>query len=446
VNPRLARPALAILVGGALIAGGAISGSPAYANPDAASTDAASTDAVANPSNDPPSAEDPAEPPVVTDPATPPVVADPATPPVVTNPTTPPVVTDPGTPPVVTDPPVVPEPPVVTPPAADTTKPTGSFRLNHTSVWTGQQITVGQAAGEFSDPVDAPGTLKRVISWGDGTYSELSPSTAAATKAYGRTGNFAVTVTITDPAGNQSSIPSRTVAVTAPAAKVSLSKKSAYQGTTFQVKVAKVPAGATGMRIDWSDGWVSTHKARKGSFNGSVLYQWRWDGATKKYVRVGNGRLSGARVVRVSWGNAKGYAAPQTAGWIKIVKDGWRPTVSIKKPSAPNRAASWKTISGTAADKGSGLRHVGVTVVRLTSAGKLYCLKSNKKWQRVYDDAGIVKHCYTTGVKVKVVKGKWSLKLPTGIAKNQFIAVEAWAYDRADNFRSTYRTARLTRS
>ena len=47
---------------------------------------------------------------------------------------------------------------------------------------------------------------------------------------------------------------------------------------------------------------------------------------------------------------------------------------------------------------------------------------------------------------MKIVKGKWSLTLPAGLGKNQYFQVSAWAYDRADNYRGTYRTAEITRN
>jgi hypothetical protein len=424
VKTRLSRPVLAAVVGGALLAGSALTGTPAYANPGTSSSDTptgkleggqtATTLDTADPETPDPETPDPETP----DPGTPtPETPDPGT-------------GDPGT----------------GEPAPDTTKPTGSFRLNYTSVWAGQVITVGQNATEFSDPVDAPDTLKRVISWGDGTSTELGATTFTATKAYTRAGNFQVTVTVTDPAGNKSEIPARPVAVSLPAGKIT-TPKYAYQGAPFTVKVTKVPAGASTLRIDWTDGTTSTHKARVGSISGAYIhYYWKWDAAKKRWVRNGSARIAGNRVLKVSWGSYKGYSVYQPGATINILRDGWKPSLKITKPSSTSKASSWKTIRGTVADKGSGLRHVGVTVFRVTSTGKTYCLTAQKKWKRYTSDATANKYCYATGYKVKVVKGKWSLKLPTGIAKNQFIAVEAWAYDHADNFRSTYRTARLTRS
>ncbi|BEL11283.1 hypothetical protein Q0Z83_094740 [Actinoplanes sichuanensis] len=413
---RFTRPAVVAV---ALVTGSALVGSPAYAipgSPDGAPTgqggatvteqSASTLDAI-----DPGTID-----PGTTDPGT----TDPGT-------------TDPGT----TEP--VPADP-------DTTVPTGSFRINYTSVWTGQRVVIGQKTTEFKDEGDDQATLKRVVTWGDGTSTVLSPTAETATKQYNRAGNFKVTVTITDPAGNVSAIPAKTVAVTIPAGQITLNKKAVYQGALFNVKINKVPAGAKTYRIDWADGSFSEHKASQRSMSGYIHYYWKWDAAQGTWVRNGKGRISGVRALKVSWGNDKGYAYFQTAAKINIVKDVTRPGLTIKKPSSTNRASSWKTIKGTVSDKQSGLRHVGVTAYRVTSTGKAYCLTPARKWKRYYTEADVQKYCTYTGVKVKVVNGKWSLTLPAGLGKNQFFQVSAWAYDWADNYRGTSRTAKITRS
>ncbi|GAA0417791.1 hypothetical protein Aca07nite_07070 [Actinoplanes capillaceus] len=409
------------VVSGALIAGGTLIGAPAYAIPDSAA--------------DAPSGKYPSA--VTEEFATGLDAADPTPSP--TDPTATP--TDPT--PTPTDPTPT---PTSTDPTPDTTKPTGTFVLDYTSVWTGQKIKFIQESWDYSDPGDAQDNLKRVVSWGDGTSTVLNSSTYTATKSYTRSGSFKVTVTITDPAGNTSAIPARTVAVTVPAGKVALDRKSVYQGTFFNLNVSKIPAGATGFLIDWSDGWVSSHRATTGSRTGQILYQWKWDAAKKKYVLASGTRISGVRTLKIAWGNGKGYGAWQTIGSINVLKDKWKPTVTIKKPSSTNRASSWKTITGTVGDKGSGVRHLGVTAVRITASGKGYCLTPARKWKRYYSESQLIKYCYATGVKVKIKNGKWSLKLPAGLGKNQAIGVDAWVYDYADYFRQTYRTARITRS
>jgi hypothetical protein len=420
VNTRLARPVVVAAVGGALLAGSVLVGAPVYANPGvptgpiapkppAATEQSSITRGAAGPDTSASGLVDLSVPDASI--ASVRAAEDPGA-------------TDPG----------------------DTTVPTGSFRLNHTSVWTGQRITVGQGLNEFDDTGDDKSTLTRVVSWGDGTSTALSPTTFEAAKSYSKAGNFKVTVIITDPAGNVSAIPPKTVAVTVPAGKASLSRKSVYQGAPFTVNIGKAPAGATKYRIDWSDGWISEHMATTKSRTGRVLFRYKWDPVKKGYVQVGTGRLSGVRAIKISWLNGKGFSAWQTIGNINLVKDGWKPSLKITKPSSPNRASSWKTVKGTVADKGSGVASVRGTAFRVTSTGKAYCLTANRKWKRYYSDADVAKYCYGQGAKATVVNGKWTFKVPAGLGKNQFFAVEIWAWDYTENLRSTYRTAKITRS
>ena len=51
----------------------------------------------------------------------------------------------------------------------------------------GQQITIGQNASEYSDPVDAQDTLTRVVSWGDGCGARCSSNERQITYVAGAT-------------------------------------------------------------------------------------------------------------------------------------------------------------------------------------------------------------------------------------------------------------------
>nr|GID85851.1 hypothetical protein Ade03nite_47750 [Actinoplanes derwentensis] len=332
-------------------------------------------------------------------------------------------------------------------PDKDTKGPTkANFKLNYTAVWLGQVVTFTQTAADLADPTDATAKLSRVVNWGDGTTTPLAASTTTVRKTYSRKGSFKVVVTVTDPAGNRLVTPAKTVAVTTATGTVTLSKKTVYHGQPFTITTKKIPAGATYFRIDWSDGWASLHKAKNGAaITGRVLYQWKWDAAQGEYVRVG-GKIAGKRAIKISWYNAKGYSVNQGVGTLNVLKDSSRPALTITKPSAANKASSWKTIKGTASDKGSGVSYVYMTVQRATSTGKYYCLTKAKKWKRVYSDTDVWNYCYSAGVPAKIVKGKWSVTIPAGITKNQMILVDAWVYDNADLYRDKSREATITRN
>ncbi|GID55296.1 hypothetical protein Aco03nite_037000 [Actinoplanes couchii] len=335
-------------------------------------------------------------------------------------------------------------------PVKDTKGPTkANFKLNYSSIWLGQVVTFTQTAADLADPTDATSKLSRVINWGDGTTSPLAASTTTVRKTYTKKGSFKVVVTVKDPAGNALVTPAKTVAVTTATGTVTLSKKNLYQGELFTVTTKTIPAGATHFRIDWSDGWPSVHKAKKGAaIRGHVIYQWKWDAVQKRYVPVNGSKVTGKRIIKVSWYNAKGYSVNQNVGTVSLAKDSWKPTLTITKPSPANKASSWRTIKGTATDKGAGVRFVYMTVLRVTADGKTYCLNGKKQWKRYYSGADQERLCLRSSVALwtKVVKGKWSVKVPAGSKKNQGVLAYAWAWDDAENFRSKTREAWLTRN
>jgi hypothetical protein len=92
--------------------------------------------------------------------------------------TTDPAPTDPApTDPVPSDPaPSDPAPPV------DTTAPTGTFVLSSNALWTGQQLTLTQSA--LADAGNDVATITRVVSWGDGTSTTVSPGATKVIKPY----------------------------------------------------------------------------------------------------------------------------------------------------------------------------------------------------------------------------------------------------------------------
>ncbi|GAA1599651.1 PKD domain-containing protein [Actinoplanes couchii] len=324
-----------------------------------------------------------------------------------------------------------PEPSSVSPAPSvpgDVTPPTGTFRLSATALWLGQTVRFDQRAADVS-----PDTATRVIHWGDGTTTALSAGTATVTRQYGRTGSFPVTVVLTDRAGNRSTIAAKTVRVSTPAGKWALSRTKVYQGVPFAVNVSSMPSGTTRILIDWSNGKVVQYAARKGAFTGDILYRPGTDT-----------RISGVQTLRISFGNANGFSTYQTAGRITVLADRTKPTLTITKPSSPTRIASWRTVRGTVTDKGSGAPYVRLTVARSTSAGKLYCLTPARKWKRFANDAQFWSYCAEKGVRVTASQGRWSLKVPAGTTKGQFL-VYAWAWDRSDNLTQKSRQVTLTR-
>ncbi|BBH64828.1 hypothetical protein ACTI_15130 [Actinoplanes sp. OR16] len=446
----LSRPLLAALVSGAIVAGGAVftapvlaagpsatggvsalddSTSPTATVSETATPDPSDTTATPDPT-DTTATPDPTDTTATPDPTdtsepTTPVTTTPAT----TAPTTAPTTTAP-TKPATTAPTT--KPPVTTAPPKDTKAPVGSFRLTPAAIWTGQKVTVHQNANEYQDDRDGDNITRRV-NWGDGSSTTLAAGATSSAKQYTKAGKFKVTVTLTDRSRNSFTTAAKVVTVTVPA-KWSLSKYSIYQGGHFDVRISSVPKGTQKIHLDWGDGWVSTLAGRNQSVGGTVLY--RKDTSNK---------ISGKVKLRIAFTDKNGWTGWLPLATLNVVKDSWKPKLTITKPKKANRASSWKTVKGTVSDKGAGvLPFVRVTMIRETTSGKLYCLTPKKKWKRFYNDDQFIEYCGTGGIKVTVKKGKWSMKVPSGIGKG-YVATAVWIVDKADNYSSKWREAKITR-
>lgn len=434
MNARLKRPLLAIITSGALLAGGAAVGSPAYADPGTVPTTSAEPTTPSSPEPTTPVTGDPADPsdpgtgsdeptgdpsaPPSQDPSAPPS-EDPSAPPS-QDPSAPPS-QDPSTPP--STPPTSPSTPPA--PPKDTVAPTGKIKLNSSGLWVGQKLTLTQDG--VTDNSGAA-QVTRTVNWGDSTYATLKAG-QVATKTYGTARKYTITLTLRDKAGNTRKVTS-VVNITKPGT-FKVDRNSLWHGQRVKVTIGGVPSGTRRIQYDWGDGDVRMIPAKNQSFNG-IFY---------RHIKTG-ALVKGKVTMRARFENKFGWSAPVTVAVVTVKTDNWKPTVKIKKPASANRLKSWKTVSGTVADKGSGVTHAFVLVSRVTG-GKEYCLTPKKQWKRITSDAQWYKLCLGTAVKVN--KGKWSMKVP-GLKKGT-VYVDAWAYDWSDNrSKQVWISSKVTRS
>jgi hypothetical protein len=411
LKTRLNRHLMAAVLAGAVIAGGAVYANPALAAPDS-TTSASALDETTDPSD--PTTTDPAPDPTTTAPATAPTT-DPTTTAPATDPTTTGPVTDPADPttdPTATGPTTD---PTTTPPPADTTKPTGTFKLSLSSFWVGQRTTLTLVG---IDDDSGAAAVTRVVTWGDGSSSTLPATQVTVTKQYTKSGKFPVTLTLTDAAGNKLAVPS-SVTVTAPG-KFKLNKSSVWHGERFTVAISSVPAGTTKIALNSGDGFTAVLKGKNQTV--TEYYYHRYKGALMP---------AGPVSLTAVFTNKYGSTTAIPVGKVTIKRDVWSPHVTITKPSKSSRASSWKTIRGTATDKGSGIPALYVIVLR-QSGSKVYCYTPKKTWLRLYADTD-VSRCLNA---VKVSKGKWSLAVK-GQAKKTTLDVLAVGQDWSDRTSNT---------
>ena len=406
MNPRLKRQLLTAVISGALVATGAVSAGPAFAASPVSAVGPVLADET--PATDEPTTTPTADPTTPTaDPTTTPT-ADPTTTPTgdpTTTPTGDPTTTPTG------DPTTTPTAdPTTTPPAPDNA-PTGSFKLNSFNLWVGQAFYLTQL-GIKDDGVVDPATVGRVISWGDGTSTRIYKGWGAIGHRYARAGHFPVSLTLTDPAGHKTVIKSGGPFITVPAVKYRSSANSVWPLQVFTLTISNVPAGTTKITLDGGDGYVTNLPGRSQTVR---LAYW---------TRRTGGAVRGPVTIRASLTNKYGTSALFYAARPVVKVDSWNPVAKLTKPSNANKASSWKTVRGTASDKGSGVQRVFLDI-QAKFGSHYYCF--NKGWHLSDRLEQFEKYCHWS-VPVTPVNGKWSLKLG-GVRKGTLV-VRVLARDR----------------
>jgi hypothetical protein len=303
---------------------------------------------------------------------------------------------------------------LASPASADGVAPTGSYALNTTSIWAAQSVQLTETA--LTDDVDPAGSITRLVKWGDGNSEPVPAGTTKLRHKYATVGTFAVSVELTDTEKNTAPgtfAGAATVTVAATPGRSKVKTTIAYTGThgatAASITLAGIPSTASRVKIYWGDGKWSTAKRTAKT-------------ATWYYGS------SGTKKISVALETANGESAPKAAGSIKVIKDGTGPSVTVKKPASSNKASSWKTVTGTASDKASGMDGVDVFAVQVRGSTAYYFRFKTKTWKS-YD---IEDNIPSDGYKyVTVSKGKWKVSL-TGIKKG-YIEVDAAGYDKVYN-------------
>lgn len=307
---------------------------------------------------------------------------------------------------------------------------TGTYTLDSTSIWNGQQVTLTQTALEDGTPETA---TERTVSWGDGTTQTLAADVTKVTHKYAANGSYQVAVTLTDdgastPGTITNATSKVTVATSGGTYKFSPTWNWTWQGGGHEAKLllSGVPANATRVWVRWGDGETSLVNRA----NTSVTHRYQ----------IEDKLVFGASVILE---NAQGKSTPRTVAWYTLKEDLYKPTASLKVPSKPAKASSWKTVQGTAKDSQTGIDVVGVQLWKWTSTKDYYYNFSTKKWVRYTPD---VTNIPNTAVKWLPVNsaGVWKVGV-SGLSKGYTIQVQYWAYDKAGNYTDyKWRNQKLT--
>jgi hypothetical protein len=306
---------------------------------------------------------------------------------------------------------------------------TGTYTLDSTSIWTGQKVTLTQTALEDSTPESV---AERTVDWGDGTEETLAADAVKATHQYPVIGSYQVAVKLTDTdAGTGTATITNgtapvTVATAAGTYKLNVASNWTWEGggATAKLLLSGVPANATRVWVDWGDG--------KTSLLG------RTNTSTTHYYEVGS------HTAKVTLENAQGKTTAKSTGTYAAKVDTWKPATStLKVPSKPSKASSWKTVQGTAKDNQIGMDSVGVQLWKWTSTKDYYYNFSTKKWVKYTPGKTKIPN---TAVSWRGVdsKGVWKVGV-AGLSKGYHLEVDYVALDRAGNANGwKYKVQKLT--
>jgi hypothetical protein len=311
--------------------------------------------------------------------------------------------------------------------------PAGTFSLDSTDIWTAQQVTLTQTA--LVDPTpETP--LARIVDWGDGTGPLPLDADAVKVKhKYPDNGDYQVKVTLRDAdgtgdvGGTISNDTSTVHVATAPAGAYGFAPASTFiwegGGSDAKFTLSGVPAKATRVWVNWGDGELSLLSPRTAS---TIHY---YDSDLSSYTPS------------VTLENAQGKTLPQAAGSFSMTVDSTPPTATLTVPSSPTKAASWKTVQGTAKDTQIGMDSVGVQLWLSSSTAFYYYNFSTKKWVKYIPGSSSIPNAAITWLGVDSA-GVWKVAV-AGLSKGYTLEVDYTPVDRAGNYGALrYKMQKLT--
>ena len=294
---------------------------------------------------------------------------------------------------------------------------TGTYTLDSTSIWTGQQVTLQQVELTDSTPESV---AERTVDWGDGSgVQTLEADAVKATHKYAAVGSYPITVRLTDPDAGEGTTTitntTSTVQVTSVVGSYKFEVASNWTweggGANAKLLLGGVPAAATKVWVNWGDGKTSLLRPSHTS--------------TTHYYPVGT------HAAKVTLENAQGKSTSVTTRAYSVKVDYTAPSSSLKLPRKPTRASYWKTIQGTAKDGQTGMDSVGVQLWKWTATKDYYFNFSSRKWIRYTPGKTKIPNAAVSWRPVDS-KGVWKLSVP-GLSKGYYLEVDHVAVDRAGN-------------
>lgn len=291
----------------------------------------------------------------------------------------------------------------------------GTYKLSTNDIWIGQQVTLTETALVDSTPETA---ATRTVSWGDGSTSVFAAGATKVTHDYTEPAVRTVTVKLVDDdtTVNGTITGSPEVDIYIPPrleAKFNPTWNWTWPngGHSAKLELNGLPSNAKRIWVNWGDGETSllspttystTHYYPFGKFNATVTLE-----------------------------NAAGKLAPVSAGTYTLLADTYAPTATLKVPSSPSKAASWKTIQGTAKDTQIGMDSVGVQLWKWNNSSDYYYNFSTAKWVKYTPGSTSIPNAALKWVGVDSA-GVWKVGV-AGLSKGYSLEVDYVAFDKAGN-------------
>lgn len=302
-----------------------------------------------------------------------------------------------------------------------------TYSLSSTAIWTGQSVTLKQDAFTDSTPDTVPAVT---IEWGDGATTETAHNADPLPHAYSAAGSYVVTVRVVDDGAETiAEIAKPVVVVTAAGGTFAFSPTWHWTwpngGHEATLKLSAVPSNTTRVWVNWGDGETSlVNKA-----NATVKHYYPF-GSTGKYS------------AKVTLENAQGKVT-KSAGTYTLKEDTYKPSATLKVPSSPSKASSWKTIQGTAKDAQIGMDSVGIQLWKWTSTKDYYYNFKTNKWVKYTPNVTNIPDAALKWVGVNS-SGVWKTNV-SGLSKGYYLEVDYVAFDKAGNDSGLkYRVQKLT--
>jgi PKD repeat protein len=308
----------------------------------------------------------------------------------------------------------------------DLAPPVGAFTV--TTAQGTRDATITQTS--LSDDSTPASQIKRTVSWGDGSAAQPWQTGDTVSHNYAAIGRYVPTVTLTDNAGNTVTLTLKAAVFgdsLAPAANFASGPSSAFaKWTKVNLNVESLSDNYTPFEfiertVSWGDGTTEAWK----------------EGSTLTHVYAVAGTFTPSVVALDEAGNSSKTAADP----ITVTVDADGPAVTIAKPKAAAKVASWRTVRGKARDAGVGTASVALAAIQKRGDTWFAYSATTKKWAK----AGTKGKAWKKAVAVAgtLDKSAWKARL-TGLRKGKLL-LRATAKDNVGNAsRLVARAAKLT--